>query len=302
MELRRLRYFLAVADELNISRAAKRLHIAQPPLSRQIQSLEEEMGVTLFHRTPRQLALTHAGHAFAGRARAVIEAAESAMAHARQVHRRQRDRLCLGVHEEVACTRLPSLLSGFAGASQGIEVELKCLPSPALMPALMREEIDIALTRPGCDAGSARVEPLWSDPLVLALGASHPLARHSAVALELCAPFALILHVSEQRDMILSACAAAGFVADRTLHADNTLAALGLAAAGLGVAFVPAIMQRHQLEGVVYRALHAPRELRSGTQMVWIAARDSAPVEAFVRHAADLARSPARALKVVSNG
>lgn len=299
MELRRLRYFLAVADELNISRAAKRLHIAQPPLSRQIQSLEEEMGVTLFHRTPRQLALTHAGQAFAARARAVMEAAASALAHARQVHRRQRDRLCLGVHEEIACTRLPSLLSGFAGASQGIEVEVKCLPSQALMPALMRAEIDIALVRPASDAGSAHIELLWSDPLILALSASHPLARHTAVPLELCAPYALILHVGEHRDMILSACADAGFIADRTLHADNMLAALGLAAAGLGLAFVPTAMQRHRFEGVVYRALRAPRELNSRTLLAWIAASASVPVQAFVRHATDLPRPQTRAMKVV---
>lgn len=302
MELRRMRYFLAVAEELNISRAAKRLHIAQPPLSRQIQMLEEEMGVSLFQRTPRQMVLTHAGRAFAARARAVIEAAESAVAHARQVHRRQHGRLCLGVHEEIACTLLPSMLREFHADSVGIEVDLKCLPSAALMPALLHEQIDVALMRPGADAAGIRVEPLWSEPLVLACREDHPLARHPAVSLAQCASHGLILHVGEHRDMILSVCAEAGFVAARIIEADSAMGALGLAAAGLGLAFVPASMQRHRIDAVVYRPLHSPRELCSLTHLAWRTAGTSDALQAFLRHASGITRPQARAFKLVQAG
>lgn len=302
MELRRLRYFLTVADELNISRAAKRLHIAQPPLSRQIQMLEEEMRVTLFHRTPRQLALTHAGRAFATRARAVLEAAESAVDHARLVHRSQHRRLCLGVHEETACTLLPSLLANFQARSDGVEVALKCMPSEALMQALLREQIDIAFTRPGGVTPGIRDKPLWSESILLACCARHPLARQSVVSLPQCALHTLILPAGELRDLILSTCAEAGLVADRVLEADSAMGALGLAAAGLGLAFVPASMQRHRLDAVVYRPLHAPRELRSVTHLAWRADAASDAVEAFVRHATDFARPEIGAFKLVRAG
>ena len=138
-----MRYFLAVAEELNVTRAARKLHIAQPPLSRQIHTLEHELGVALFHRTNKQISLTAAGRAFSKRARGVMEAVEAAVADAQRVQRHERGTLSIGLCDQIAYTLLPPILTRFSEKFPDIDVELKWFSFTDQTDALESQDFDI---------------------------------------------------------------------------------------------------------------------------------------------------------------
>jgi len=185
MELRHLRYFVVVAEEQNVTRAAERLHVSQPPLSRQIRDLEEELGVALFQRTAKSVALTAAGKIFLNEARAVLLQAEKAVQTVRAVASGERGQLRVGYAPSLTVTLLPKALRAFEAASPGVRVTLHDLSTEECVQKLTARKLDVALTvRPsGPSMRGLTFEKLTTYPICCAVAVTHPLAKKRTIAL-----------------------------------------------------------------------------------------------------------------------
>ncbi|WP_067884852.1 LysR family transcriptional regulator [Nocardia vaccinii] len=235
MELRQLRYFVTVAEELHFGRAAERLHIAQPAVSQQVRRLERELKVDLLDRSPRRVRLTEAGLRFLPAARNVLAAADQARAVVADLAGGRSEVLRLGTITGLG-ERLDVILDGFADRLPGLRVELVALPVRERLAQVSDGRLDAAFLRAPVPRESPDLEflPAWDDPLMVALPARHPLAEQETIALTELA--ALPLRLTERRnhpalvDLVLAACREAGFdpvpaPASSTLQ--DTLAAIG---------------------------------------------------------------------------
>ena len=177
MELRHLRYFRAVAEELHFGRAAERLHIAQPPLSQQIRQLERELDVSLFIRSTRKVELTPAGHAYLKRAVAVLDAVDDAGQQARRIALGVEGQLTIGCVGSATYSLLPRLVRALRDELPHVEISVRGeMLAPAQLDALLAGDVDIALLRPPVEDSDIRCELLRRDRLIAALPADHPLA------------------------------------------------------------------------------------------------------------------------------
>jgi DNA-binding transcriptional LysR family regulator len=262
MELRHLRYFLAVAEELHFGRAAARLHIAQPPLSQQIRQLEAELGYPLFLRTQRRVRITEAGAAFRDEARALLERLELAKAAAGRVARGEAGALAVGFVASATYALLPRLYRRFRERHPGVTLGLEEMSTAEQVEALRAGRIQVGLARPPVGDDTLHVETLAEEPLVAALPARHPLAARARLPLRALAHEPFVLFPRHPRpgwiDVVQEACRAAGFrpaVAQEVLELST---AVTLVAAGIGVSLVPASAQGLRLDGVAYRPLQAP--------------------------------------------
>ncbi|KQV10441.1 transcriptional regulator [Rhizobium sp. Root1203] len=264
MELRHIRYFLAVADEKNFTRAAAKLGIGQPPLSQQIRDLENEIGAMLFHRVPHGAELTEAGTAFLPEASAALASAEKAKLAAQRATRGETGRLALGFTASSAFnTAVSGTIRRFRGQWPEVGLSLTEMNSNWLMEKLMREEIDVAFIRPGLeDPKDVRLKRLADEPMLIALPAHHPLARHSKVPLSALAgePFILFPRTVglSLYDDIVRGCRDAGFELVVTQEAPQIPSVVNLVAADLGVSIVPASIAHLALDGVAYRPIEGP--------------------------------------------
>ncbi|MGO7037793.1 LysR family transcriptional regulator [Rhizobium acaciae] len=264
MELRHLRYFLAVAEEGNFTRAAGKLGIGQPPLSQQIRDLEREVGAALFHRVPHGAELTAAGAAFLGEARASLAAAEKAKLAAQSANRGETGRLSLGFTASSAFNPVVSTtIRRFRARWPEVQLSLTEMNTLALMQKLERGELDATFMRPSLDdPAGVRLRRLPDEPMVIALPASHPLARRSELPLAALAdePFILfprLVGLSLYDDVVL-ACRKAGFELTVAQEAPQISSVVNLVAADLGVSIVPASISQIKLEGVAYRPIKGP--------------------------------------------
>ncbi|NEJ20807.1 LysR family transcriptional regulator [Rhizobium leguminosarum] len=264
MELRHLRYFLAVAEEGNFTRAAGKLGIGQPPLSQQIRDLEREVGAALFHRVPHGAELTAAGTAFLGEAKASLAAAEKAKLAAQSANRGETGRLSLGFTASSAFNPVVSTtIRRFRARWPEVQLSLTEMNTLALMQKLERGELDATFMRPSLDDPTGiRLRRLPDEPMVIALPASHPMARHSSVPLAALAeePFILfprLVGLSLYDDVVL-ACRRAGFELTVAQEAPQISSVVNLVAADLGVSIVPASISQIKLEGVAYRPIEGP--------------------------------------------
>jgi DNA-binding transcriptional LysR family regulator len=264
MELRHIRYFLAVAEEENFTRAAAKLGIGQPPLSQQIRDLENEIGAMLFHRVPHGAELTEAGTAFLPEARAALASAEKAKLAAQRATRGQTGRLALGFTASSAFnTAVSGTIRRFRGQWPEVSLSLTEMNSNWLMEKLMREEIDVAFIRPGLeDPKDVRLKRLADEPMLVALPAHHPLAKHEKVPLSALAgqPFILFPRTVglSLYDDIVRGCRDAGFELVVTQEAPQIPSVVNLVAADLGVSIVPASIAHLALDGVAYRPIEGP--------------------------------------------
>ncbi len=185
MELRHLRYFVVVAEEQNVTRAAERLHVSQPPLSRQIHDLENELGVGLFRRTAKSLALTEAGKIFLNEARAVLLRVDRAVETVRTVAQGDRGQLRIGYAPSLTVELLPKALRTFERERPGVRVSLHDLSTEECVQKLTARKIDVALTvrLSGPRMRGLTFEKLVTYPLCCAVGVAHPLAKKRSVAL-----------------------------------------------------------------------------------------------------------------------
>jgi DNA-binding transcriptional LysR family regulator len=259
MELRHLRYFVAVADELHFGRAAEKLHISQPPLSHQIQDLERELGVTLFHRTRHFVALTEAGRAFLDEVRRILHDTDHAAATARKVGHGEIGHLSIGFGLASAAGIMGRILNAFFSRHSKVALDLQSLHSRAQIEALVDRRIDVAFPILPVSHRDIAAEPVATEPLVAAFPADHTLARAGRVRLaDLRAhPFVRIspLAAPTFHDLVLAACAEAGFAPTVAHEAGHVLTILGLVGAGLGVAILPESLGGKSAEGVVFRPL-----------------------------------------------
>lgn len=296
MDLRHLRYFIAVAEELHFTRAARRLHIAQPPMSRQIRELEEELGVTLLNRTRRQVELTDAGQVFLIKARQVLRAAESAVLETQRAERGETGKLAVGFFEQTAYTLLPPILRAFHQRFPEVDVQLRWFPVIGQVSALEQGEVDIAFVRPVTDLSAVSKQLLLTEAFVVAVPSSHPFATHDAVSLEECSEERIINYTQhlapDYYTAIMRACALAGFVPKRPLDVGQVYTALGLVSAGVGIAFAPASVQRVHFDGLLYKPLRG-RPLESVTYLAWLQPTPSILLKAFVDIAMQVMEEPA---------
>jgi DNA-binding transcriptional LysR family regulator len=244
IDIRQLRYFQAVAEELHFGRAAARLAIAQPALSRQIQQMEEELGTPLLRRTQRRVELLPAGALLLERARGIQQELARAVADTRRTGSGELGRLAVGFIHSSTYGLLPSIIGRFRKLHPGIELELHELPITAQHAALLRGTIDVGLLRVQAAPAELEVLPVLPDPFVLALPAKHPLAGRTRVRLKSVAadPFVMFPHDGSPlfHARVQALCEQAGFQPEVAQHATQIHTVIGLVGAGLGVAVVPA--------------------------------------------------------------
>lgn len=260
MDLRQLRYFIAVAEEGSFSRAARRLQVSQPPLSTQVKALEEELEVPLFVRSNRGVALTPAGTAFFQEARGVLARLEQARRNARQAAREDVGTLVVGFVSIAAYGILPPALKGFRAAFPRVEVQLQELTTDAQVRELRAARLDLGIGLAPVDEPDLEFERLQREELILAAPSGSAAARGSGpVNLRDLAREEFIVAPRDIApglyDLTLGHCRAAGFAPRITQQARQMQTVIGLVSCGMGVALVPASVRNLRRTGVQYRPL-----------------------------------------------
>jgi DNA-binding transcriptional LysR family regulator len=265
MELRHLRYYVAVAEERHFGRAATRLHMAQPPLSQQIKQLEAEIGVQLLTRSTRRVELTPAGERFLDRARAILADVDDAGDEAQRVAAGEVGRVSLGLIGSATYELLPTIVPALREQCPDLELDLHGeMLTPAQEEGLRDGSLDICILRPPVRDPGLRVRVLRREALVVALPASHPLADHESIRLADLSDEPFITYPSRHRsvvhDSIFDACQRAGFVPRVVQEVQETSTLVVFVAAGLGVALVPEPVRALSIAGAVYRPLEGEGE------------------------------------------
>ncbi|WDU61888.1 LysR substrate-binding domain-containing protein [Pseudomonas poae] len=262
MELRHLRYFIAVAEELHFGRAAQVLGISQPPLSQQIQALEQEVGARLFERTNRRVELSEAGRLFLQEARLVLAQVDKAADVARRAQLGELGELKIGFTSSAPFnSSIPQAIFAFRQAFPAVHLNLQEMSSTEVAESLVDESIQVGLMRPLPLPDSLSVIELMREPLVAVLNAGHPLVEGSERGLHLAQladePFVFFprTYGSGLYAQLLNLARDAGFSPHFAQEAGEAMTIIGLVAAGLGVSVLPASYQRIRIDGVVYRTL-----------------------------------------------
>lgn len=262
MELRQLRYFVAVAEERHFSRAARRLHLSQPPLSLQIRQLEEKIGVKLFERSTRRVDLTDAGRTLLTRARAILAAAEEARGAARETTLGLQGMLEVGFVSSATLSLLPPALRLFRERFGGVGLELRELTSAQQTEALHEGDIRVGLVRLPLEAPGIEIEAVLEEPLLVAIPSGHPLEKLDRVPVEEMVDYPLVFFsrqlVPGFHAQIVELFGSVGAVPTVAQYAVHLQTIVGLVAGGLGLAILPGSATRVRREGVTYRPLDAP--------------------------------------------
>jgi DNA-binding transcriptional LysR family regulator len=310
MELRHLRYFIAVAEEKHMTRAAKRLGIQQPPLSMQIRALERELDVQLLRRKPRGVDLTDAGAAFLDRARAILDQVDRAFATTRRTARGEQGRVVVGFTSSAPFHPfVPRVIRAFREMSPLVSLVLEESGSSELVQGLNNEEIDAAFIRsPVADVVGLTVRPLLEEKMLVALPTGHALAKGAAnnrappLPLAALANETFILYKRPGGpglyDTIITACRGAGFSPRVGQEAPRIISTLNLVAAGLGVSVVPESLRRLQMDGVVYRRLADNAQLTAPLILACRGGGNAAAVQRFI----DLVQSTAEHIEADGDG
>ncbi|MBB5696522.1 LysR family transcriptional regulator [Muricoccus pecuniae] len=297
LDLRQLRYFVAVAEEGHITRAAERLGMAQPPLSQQIRALEERLGVRLFHRRARGVELTEGGAALLEEARIILARLEQAERSALSAARGEQGQLRVGVAPTAPFHPfVPQVIRAFREAYPGVTVTMdECLSRQAIT-GLKEARLDVAFVRAEIEDPDLTVYRLIREPMVVALPAAHPLAAGPPTPSSLAAyadeTFIAFARVEGPGmfDATATACLKAGFSPCIGQEAPRITSTLGLVAVGLGIAIVPDSMRHVQMDGVTYRQLL--EEDRPVVPLDLATRRGAA--SAVIRNFTDLVRHAAR--------
>jgi DNA-binding transcriptional LysR family regulator len=258
VELRHLRYFVAVAEELHFGHAATRLHISQPPLSQQIHDLERELGVELLHRNRRSVSLTEAGRLFLGEARQVLGNAEHAVEIVKRASRGEIGRLSIGFGPTPENGILKDVLSLFVARHPDVDLELHSLYTQEQVEALEHETIDVGFPLLPIANRDLITERIGVERVVTALPSHHRLASRSRIALADLRdePFILISRdVGGFYGVIVEACQRAGFTPVVKHEVRHILTLLGCVAAGLGVTLLPDAVAGASPPGVLFRPI-----------------------------------------------
>lgn len=259
VDLRRLRYFLAVAEELHFGRAAQRLNIAQPALSRQIANLEGAIGALLFDRTRSNIHMTAAGEALLPRARDIMARVSDAARVAKRASEGTVGAIQVGFVGSATFSILPGIFNAFRTSHREVELVLHAMNTAELRAALIDRSIDVAFARPGVQDPEIVSEAIYKEPLIVALSEGDPLARQNHIALEELSMRPFVLYPRHPRpsfaDAILQLCREAGFSPDVAQETMEIQTALSLVSVGAGVSLVPESASEAQLNGVAYRPI-----------------------------------------------
>jgi len=254
MDLRRLRYFVAVAEELHFGRAAERVHVVQSAISQQIKLLEEEFGFALFERSRNRVTLTVPGEVFLPEARDILRRSEAALHRARASADGTVGRLAIGFVDNVLWSVLPPILRDFRVARPEVELTLRPMARSEQIEALRAGVIDIGILPSPAPTHAMRTALLVGAPLVAAIPEHHPLADRGSISLTELADEPWVVFPPSMRSRILeivaSSCAAAGFVPIVAQEAEQLHTLLALVSAGLGVTLVPEWVARARPAGV----------------------------------------------------
>ena len=258
-ELSHLRCFVAVAEELHFGRAAIRLNLTQPPLSRQIQLLEHAIGVRLLDRTSRSVSLTRAGANFLPEARRLLRLADGAALAARRTASGEEGSITLGFTAASGYEFLPRLLTSFRTNAPGIDLVLKEMVSSDQFESLTAARIDVGLVRPTFNRREVQSICVVREPLLLAVAEDHPLATAPDVQLTDLDRQPLVAYSPYEAryfyDLLASLFASVAITPYLVQHISQVHSILGLVKAGIGHALVPRAARTLRFEGVVLRPL-----------------------------------------------
>ena len=295
MELRHLRYFVAVAEELSFTKAAKKLRLAQPSLTRQVRNLEDEIGVRLLERANNRVALTEEGRLFLFDAKKLLAMCAETVAAVQRMNRGESSQLNIGYIANIHYGLLPATLGAFRKLYPRVALNLFDMTSAEQFQALEGHKIDLGFIglRPALSGHDLLSEAVAHDTILVALPARHPLAKKAKLKLaDLAAQFFIGMSAKTHpgaREWLLETCANAGFAGKILQEADAEPTAIRFVADGLGVAFMPEQITGLPHEGVVFRPL-AP-SLRRESTIAWRADNPSKPLQDYIQIVKDLSRS-----------
>lgn len=257
MDLRHLKYFIAVAEELNIGRAALRLHISQPPLTRQIQQLEQELNVQLLVRMPRGVELTQAGEMFLEEARNIRYLMEQAIERTKRAGQGKLGRLDIGIFGTGILWAIPELLHLFRYTHPDVKVVLHTMSKGEQIEALRQKRITIGFHRMPILFPDIENQLIINEPLYLAVNKDHPLSQHESVSFRELSKYPLVLFPTGGRpnfvDRVIELCRNMGFVPEISQVVGDAVTGVALVAGGFGMTLVPKSATTLELPSVVYR-------------------------------------------------
>ncbi|MBN8285170.1 LysR family transcriptional regulator [Zoogloea sp.] len=259
MELRQLKYFEAVASTLNFSRAAERLHIAQPPLSRQIQQLEEELGVALLDRSSRPLKLTNAGSFFYDQTVQILARLKEVQIATRRIGDGSTRWMGIGFVPSILYGFLPNVLQRFTTENDNLDISLSELTSVQQAEALKAGRIDVGFGRLAIQDEGLQNIVLTEESLVVAIPSGSALTQEGEISLRRLVDEVLVLYPASPRpsfaDQVLHQFSVRGYEVGKIYETNGLQTAIGLVAAGMGVTIVPDSVQRLRRDDVTYRPL-----------------------------------------------
>jgi len=287
VELRQLRYFVAVAEEQNLSRAAVRLHLSQPPLTRQIRQLENDLGARLFERNSRGVELTEAGSLFLNDARNILDMISRAADRARSAHEGQIGRLDVAVFGSVMFGRLPRLLAKFRSAHPGVELVVHTMNKGDQIEALRQGRIHAGFSRLTSSYPDMASEMLQHERLLVALPEGHELSNRKQLRVKDLADCPLVLFASGPRpnftDVVFSLFERVGLRPTMGQTVEDAVTGVALVAAGFGVCLVPESASYVQMPGVEFRPLTQASNRLLDVNCIYRRADRSAVMAEFVR-------------------
>jgi DNA-binding transcriptional LysR family regulator len=262
VEIRHLRYFLAIAEELSFSRAAEKLRIAQPPLSQQIKQLENELGVQLIERETRPVRLTEAGKFFREQAQTLVSRFDELVQQMHKMGRGETGTLAIAFVASATFEVLPIVLREFQKCFPDVQLDLFEMNTSEQKVALLERRINLGFVRPDLKDESIIVEKLFEESIVLAVPSGHKYSdRHSINITDIAKdPLICFPRLPEPSfgSFILGVCRAYGFEPIVVQHAGELQTALSLVAGGMGIALLPNSIRKIEREGVVYLPLNEP--------------------------------------------
>jgi DNA-binding transcriptional LysR family regulator len=285
MQIRRFRYFIAVAEELHFGRAAERLHIAQPPLSQQIQRLEQELGLVLFDRNRHSVHLTKAGAELLVEARRAVAQSDRVISVARDIRTGESGRVRIGFVGSALYAGVPAMIRELRQAAPDIRISASEMETGAQLVAINNDVIDLGVVRTPLSTNELAVHAITTDDLIVALPHDHRLARSQTLDLSQLADESFVFFKPDEGrgfwEVVISACAAAGFTPRVEYEADHIHTMVGMVAAGIGVSLVPEPVKALNLWGVRYVPLTPPVP-RLPLALAWDARRSFAALDRVV--------------------
>ena len=285
IEFRRLKHFITIAEELHIGRAAVRLHMSQPPLSRSIHQLEESLDVELFVRTSQGVELTNEGEVFLKEARKILQMVERACEVTTQAKSGEIGRLVIGYYGSPIFNLLPRLMAEFKLRFPLAELSIHNMNKGEQIQALRDHRIHIGFTRYVSDEPDIVTKTILCEPLLVVLPKNHPLVNAQSISIDELAKEPMVGFPNSPRpgfmDQVIAICRKEGFVPNIVQCADDAVTGVALVSAGLGISIVPQSVSHLQLPGIVYKPL-MPETLTTELSCIYLEDRRAPVLTAFL--------------------